>query len=430
MEQNDRRVAKAIGTIAALMLAGCGSGSSGSTANSPAATTGASSAPAVLQARADGTPIDPAIVAADNGFGLNLLNTLVPGAGGNVAISPLSVSLALQILYNGAAGSTQQAMLQTLKLGPLDTQQLNTDNAALQASLIDPDPHVQLTIANSLWIDQAAYLVLPTFIQTDQNYYAATVGDLAGAPANVNAWVDSETHGLIPQILPPNFPPNEFRVAIIANVLYFKGIWTTAFDPTQTRPAPFTLADGSQVSVPMMRQTGPFDYFEGVQQGTPFQALRIPYGEGRMSMLVVLPKAGTSLTSFVAGIDAGTLAGWSGEFHSTQVAIELPRFTASYQASLVGALTSLGMGVAFTQEADFSALASGAVVSDVVHATKIEVDETGTVAAAATVVTVTTTVAGPTPPQMIMDHPFFYAIQDNETEELLFAGVMMNPDQS
>jgi serpin B len=97
---------------------------------------------------------------------------------------------------------------------------------------------------------------------------------------------------------------------------------------------------------------------------------------------------------------------------------------------LVGALTSLGMGVAFSREADFSALASGAFVSDVVHATKIEVDESGTVAAAATVVTVTTSVAGPTPPQMVMDHPFFYAIQDDKTGELLFAGVMMNPDQT
>jgi serine protease inhibitor len=429
MERYHRRLGEAIGAAAALalLLAGCGSSVSVSAISGAMAGTSAS---AVLQARADETPVDPAIVTADNGFGLKLLNTLISGAGGNVAISPLSVSLALQVLYNGAAGSTQQAMSQTLELGPLDTQQLNDDNAGLQASLIDPDPNVQLAIANSLWIDQAEYPVQSTFIQTDQTYYAATIGDLAGAPANVNAWVDSKTEGLIAQILPPNLPPSEFRIAILANVLYFKGSWTTSFDSTQTAPAPF-LTGGTQVSAQMMRQTGPFDYFQGTQQGTSFQAVRIPYGQGRMSMLVVLPTAGTNLTSFLAGLDAGTLASWNAKFQSTQVALQLPRFTASYQASLAGALTSLGMGVVFTpREADLSALAPGATVSYVAHATQVEVDETGTVAAAATVVTVTPTVALPAPAQMVMDHPFFYAIQDDATGALLFVGVMMNPAQT
>ena len=428
MERYHRRLGEAIGAAAALalLLAGCGSSVSVSAISGATAGT---SAPAVFQARADGTPVDPAIVTADNGFGLKLLNTLISGAGGNVAISPLSVSLALQVLYNGAAGSTQQAMSQTLELGPLDTQQLNDDNAGLQASLIDPDPNVQLVIANSLWIDQAKYPVQSTFIQTDQTYYAATIGDLAGAPANVNAWVDSKTEGLIAQILPPNLPPSEFRIAILANVLYFKGSWTTSFDPTQTAPAPF-LTGGTQVSAQMMRQTGSFDYFQGTQQGTPFQAVRIPYGQGRMSMLVVLPTAGTNLTSFLAGLDAGTLASWNAKFQSTQVVLQLPRFTASYQASLAGALTSLGMGVVFSQEADLSALAPGATVSYVAHATQVEVDETGTVAAAATVVTVTPTIALPAPAQMVMDHPFFYAIQDDATGALLFVGVMMNPAQT
>jgi serpin B len=426
----DRSGGGAIGAAAAmlaaaLVLAGCGGGGSGSVAKAAPSDL---AAPAVLQARAAGTPVSPAIVAADNGLGLTLLNTLIPGAnGGNIALSPLSVALALQVLYNGAAGSTQQAMAQTLELGALDLLQLNGDNAALQASLIDPDPEVELTIANSLWIDQATYPVEPQFIQSDENYYAATVGDLAGAPANVNAWVDAETHGLIPEILPPDLPPSEFRVAIIANALYFKGAWTTAFDPAQTAAAPFTLTDGTQVSVPMMRETGSFAYVDGIRQGTAFQAIRIPYGQGRMSFLVVLPAAGTSLAGFASGIDAATLAGWNAELEPTEVALGLPRFSATYQASLKAALSSLGMGVAFTPQADFSALAARALVSDVVHATKIEVDESGTVAAAATVVTVTTSIAGPVPQPMVIDHPFLYAIEDDRTGELLFVGLMMNP---
>jgi serpin B len=149
------------------------------------------------------------------------LTTLLPGDGGNVAISPLSVAIALQVLYNGAQGSTQQAMMQALDLGTLSAQTVNSDNAALQAALVDPDPKVDLTIANSLWLWQSNNPVNPTFTQTDETYYGATIGNLAGAPANVNAWVDTETHGLIPQILPPDLPPSAFRDAIIANALYF-----------------------------------------------------------------------------------------------------------------------------------------------------------------------------------------------------------------
>jgi hypothetical protein len=211
-----------------------------------------------MQAQAANTPVDPAIVTADNTFGLKLFQNLNSGATGNVAIAPISVAMALQIVYNGAAGVTQQGMAQTLQLGSLSTPDLNNDNAALQGSLMNPDPQVQLTIANSLWMHLAVDSVPAAFTQMDQTYYGATVGDLAGAPANVNNWVSTETNGLITNIL-PNI---DYRgvIAVIANVIYFKGQWTTAFDPSQTTPAPFTLADGTQVSVQMMHQSATYGY--------------------------------------------------------------------------------------------------------------------------------------------------------------------------
>jgi len=126
------------------------------------------------------------------------------------------------IVYNGAAGTTQQAIAQTLQLGSLSApSQLNNANAALQASLISADPKVQLTVANSLWMHLSDNSVLPSFTQTDETYNGATVGDLSGAPANVNAWVSNETNGLITQIL-PNEPPDYYSMikAIIANTIY------------------------------------------------------------------------------------------------------------------------------------------------------------------------------------------------------------------
>src|SRR5271165_3435692 len=161
-------------TLAAALLAGCG----GSAVSPAAPPSGGSTPSAVAQAQRAATAVDPAIVAADNAFGLRLLAALLPASNGNnIAISPLA--------------------------------------AALQASLIEADPKVQVTIANSLWIDQGGGMVPPSFTELDQTYYGATIGDLAGAPGNVNAWVDSETHGLIP-VLPP---PGQYFDAIIADVL-------------------------------------------------------------------------------------------------------------------------------------------------------------------------------------------------------------------
>jgi serine protease inhibitor len=420
------RISILIGKLiaAAVMASGCGGGSVSTAPNSSggAAYDGSSMPAAVVEAQKADTAVDPAIVAADNAFGLNVLNNLIAGSTDNIAISPISLSLALHILYNGAAGTTQQAMAQTLQLGDISAQKLNSDNAALQASLTNPDPKVQLTIANSLWINLSSSPVLPSFTQMDETYYGATLGDLSGAPANVNAWVAEKTGGLIADILPPLPPPGGYKVAVIANALYFKGEWTTAFDLGQTAVAAFTLSNGAETSAEMMHQTGTYAYL----QGANFQAIRIPYGQGRLNMLIVLPDPGTTMSRFVAGITNELLTNWDAEFQNSLVSIALPRFTSTYSKSLPSALTSLGMGIAFGQSADFSTLAPGAYVSDVEHKTVVEVDETGTVAAAATAVGVTTTIASPQG-TMTMDHPFLYAIQDSQTGELLFIGVLMDP---
>jgi serine protease inhibitor len=351
-----------------------------------------------------------------------LFKNLNSGASGNLAIAPISVAMALQIVYNGAAGTTQQGMAQTLELGTLSAADLNNANAALQGSLVDPDPQVQLTIANSLWMHLGTNAVQPAFTQMDQTYYGAMVGDLSGAPANVNAWVDTETNGLITQILPnANY---QSVTAVIANVIYFKGQWTQAFDPNQTAPAPFTLADGTQVSAQMMHEAASVGYL----QGANFQALRLPYGQGRMSMLIVLPDPSISLGSFVSGISADTLNGWVAQIQTAYGNVALPRFTSTYGTSLVQPLTTLGMGTAFcsSQQASFPGIGQ-ACISDVEHKTVVEVDETGTVAAGATTITV-----GPTAVQapmfnVTLDHPFLYAIRDDQTGELLFIGTLLNP---
>jgi serine protease inhibitor len=421
-----RRLGTVLGIALVSGLGGCGGASINANSNpmspGPPSSPSSSAPPAVMQAQQANTPVDPAIVTADNTFGLNLFQNLNSGASGNVAIAPISVAMALQIVYNGAGGATQQGMAQTLALGSLSAQDLNTDNAALQGSLLNPDPLVQLTIANSLWMHLDTNTVPAAFTQMDQTYYGATVGDLAGAPANVNSWVSSETDGLITSILPnANYAS---VVAVIANVIYFKGQWSTEFDPSLTAAAPFTLVDGTQVSVAMMHQSATYGYL----QGANFQAVRIPYGAGRLSMLVVMPDAGTSLNSLVANLTPAMLNGWVGQLQTGMGNLSMPKFTTTFGASLVQPLSTLGMQAAFCPDPQASFPGLGlSCIQDVEHKTVVEVDESGTVAAGATTVTLTPT-AVPVPLfTLTLDHPFLYAIRDDQTGELLFIGSMTNP---
>jgi serine protease inhibitor len=432
LEKQERmsRATACVLAVAMIVLPGCDGG--GPAAQSPAQNSTTLPA-AVAKAQADNTHVSPDIVTADNGFGLSVLQALQAKQGPvNLAISPLSLSMALQVLYFGSSGTTQDAMTQTLQLGSLTKQQVNDANAALQASLINPDPQVQLKIANSLWMHQDQNAILPAFTQMDEEFYGATIGDLAGAPDNVNAWVSQQTDGLIPTILPPG---NYAGVAaVIVNAVYFKGQWTSAFDPNSTHSAPFTLTDGTTVPVNMMAQSAMLAYL----RGAGFQMVRLPYGQGRMSMLIVLPDAGTRLADFLAGLTLDSLDTWIGQMQTEYGDVALPKFGIETANEMAPFLSILGMQVAFTcpqsnrsaLAADFSALSPDlACVRSVFHKARIEVDEMGTVAAAATGITVVITTVQQPQFTINMDHPFLYAIRDDDTGELLFVGTLMDPSK-
>jgi serine protease inhibitor len=422
---------KSFSLLAALAaLSACGGGGSMgsmSAATPPASGSGSSSTdasvpPAVASAKAAGTAVDPAIVTADNAFGFALFQNLSAGSSGNIVFSPLSAALVLQIAYNGAQGNSQSAMAQALQLNGMSIATLNSDNAALQASLINPDPMVQFTIANSLWSHLSANPIVPAFSTLDQNYYGATLGDLAQAPAAVNTWITNATDGLITSFA--NEPASYYSglTALLLNAVYFKGQWSEEFDPTKTAASPFTLPDGSQVTAQLMHQSSSYSYVEGAN----FQMARLPYGQGHMSLLMVLPNSGVSLAQLVAGLSIDQMNGAIGQLHSSPGNIAIPKFTVNFAASLVAPLQSLGMGSAFCPSGNLSGLAAGACLSDVTQQTVVEVDETGTTAAAVTGGGVTVT-SVQQPFTMTCDHAFLYAIRDDDSGLLLFIGALANP---
>jgi serine protease inhibitor len=369
---------------------------------------------------------------AINDFGFRLLHTLAGGGRGNVIVSPLSVSLALAMTYNGAAGATQAAMGQTLAISSPKDKDLNHANRELLNTLEQADSSVKMEIANALWA-QSGFQINPQFLKLSADFYDAAVASLdfsqdpAKAADQINAWVKRETHGKIPTIV--RRPDPNTRL-ILTDAVYFKGRWTSPFDKKATRPGKFHLADGSSVDTPMMAQSGRYPYFDT----DTFQAIRLPYGNGRFAMYVFLPRKTAGLPELMGSLDLAHWSDWIGRLRERQGRIVLPRLELNYDSSLNDALKSMGMAVAFdAAKADFSRIhppPPPLFIGDVEHKTYVKVDEEGTEAAAATsvgIVAMNMAVPQAPPFEMIVDHPFFCAVAERQSGVVLFAGLVTTP---
>jgi serpin B len=376
-----------------------------------------------------GDAVDSRLVSANTSFGLKLFAEVVKqDAGKNVFISPASVGLALAMTYNGAVGGTKLAMERALEIQGMNHSELNNAYAQLRQALDSADPKVELRIANSLWAKKGAAFN-PDFIQRDKQFYGADVTALdfgdPGAPATINAWVADKTKGKISHIVDQI---DAQSILFLINAIYFKGKWSIEFDKAKTKEDTFTTGASQQKRVPMMHQSGKYNYYEGKN----FQAVSLPYGDGRASMYIFLPAQGSRLDEFQKELTAANWETWMKQFTQIDGSIAFPRFKVEYEVGLNDALTALGMGIAFDADrADFSGIVQGsgrAYISRVKHKTFAEVNEEGTEAAAVTSVEMRVTSARPQKNfQMIVDRPFFCAIRDNKTGTVLFVGSITDP---
>ena len=375
--------------------------------------------------------IDTPVVRANTQFGFNLFDEIrKTEQDTNIFISPFSVSLALAMTLNGAAGETEQAMTDTLQLQGLDTEAINIGYAALRHTLLTADPKVTLAIANSLWARQGVPFN-QSFLQRNAQFFGAEISTLdftdPRTVETINQWVDTNTNGKITKIFDEINPA---AVLFLINAIYFKGTWQEEFDPSETREGPFHPAKGNVKQVPMMRQERRYPYYRGER----FQAIRLAYGDRQMSMYIFLPDRESDLNSFLENLNAESWENWMSQFHGQDVSLVMPKFKLEYEKNLNDTLKALGMGIAFDPgRADFSRMAplenlgENLYIGEVLHKTFVEVNEEGTEAAAVTSVGVRATSVPPPPIPFTADRPFFFAIRDDQTETVLFMGVVVDP---
>ena len=372
-----------------------------------------------------------ALAEGNTGFALELYHK-IRVADGNLFLSQYSISAALAMTYAGARGETASQMAKVLDLA-LPQDELNPAFSDLQGQLsaLQEKGDIQLSVANSLW-PQAGYPLLSSYVSLVKRYYGVTVtpldyrSDKETARRRINAWVEEQTRNRIKDLIQPGMLDPSTRL-VLANAIYFKGNWSTAFKREATKDIPFYRLAGEPVQVPTMVQREQFGY----EDHGDLQVLELPYAGNGLSMLVLLPKKMDGLPDLEKRLTPENLKKWTNGLARRDVEVFLPRFRMTSRFDLGRTLSSMGMVDAFDRgKADFSGMdgkPGWLYIGVVVHKAFVDVNEEGTEAAAATGVGVKMAALPVRTPVFRADHAFFFLIRHNPTGSILFVGRVLAP---
>ena len=343
----------------------------------------------------------------------------------NVFLSPYSINLALSMTLNGAASTTLTHLHDGLEHEVIAPREINKAYSELTPFLQQLDPRVNFTLATALWHDRRLR-TQPLSSDILSAYYQAHVGELAfgrrKSPAIINKWVSEQTDGQVEALVDELDPDASMYVA---SAVRFAGAWSVPFRPENTAPGIFHLPDGTELTTDMM--VAPRAEYRFLQDDEK-TIIDIPYGNQQYSMTLLMPQRQDSLLSLVRQLDATSFRAYLAQLDTVNSSLYLPRFTIEYQTSLKPTLSRLGMGVAFSDSADFDRLfvdpTAPAPLSDVLHKAVITVNEAGTAAVTSTVTQAQGTRVGNS---VHVDRSFMFFIRENHSGVIVFAGRLNHP---
>ncbi len=396
-------------------------------------------------------PTAAAFRSAQAKFSADLLRTVQEkevNKNANLLVSPVSVSLALGMTMNGAKGQTLEEMQKVLG-DTLTADELNAYYAGWSQRLLKSNPveyykydenylcslvtedSMPVTLANAIWIkeNEDQIHVPERFLQTTKDYYHAAAYKAPfdnSTVDDVNDWCDENTHHMIPKVLDYSDIGRE-TVMLLANALTFEDVWATQYESASVGDGEFHAVTGETRDVKMMY--GEEGTYLNDGRATGFIK---PYRDPRYCFAAVLPNEDISLDDYVADLDGEALNKLLGSAQREKVQTAMPKFSFDYSAKLEDTLKELGMPTAFTRGmANFTGLNDApemaTSIDQVIHKTFIDVSESGTKAAAVTVVTMRAEGVAPIEPEMkyvTLDRPFLFMILDTETNLPIFLGTV------
>ena len=371
-----------------------------------------------------------AVVNPNSEFAIDLYRALGKGGSGkNVFVSPFSISTALAMTYEGSRARTRSQMAEVLRFTMPDVTQQQDFAALLAQTQAAPDKHYKLEVANALW-GQKDYHFEPAFTGAVKDYYGGEfftvdyVRDRDGSVHTINHWVEGKTAGKIVNLLHRDDVSQLTRL-VLTNAIYFKGNWAAQFDIDATLQEPFHLTDGERVQAPMMHQSGTYRYVK--QNG--MAAIELSYADHELSMLAILPEG--DIGQLDQSLTLNEIQRLRARMVEQDVNVVLPRFKFGTRYLLKTVLSAMGMPNAFDEKlADFSGMTGHPelFIDQVIHQARIEVNEEGSEAAAATAVVMNLkAMREESKPVFRADRPFFFFIVHNATGSILFMGRLSNP---
>lgn len=362
-------------------------------------------------------------------FGIDLFKTLVANdPSDNIFISPLSVSMALGMVMNGATGNTAYEMQNTLGFNDMTQEEINMGYKSLMRELQDADDKVEFNIANSVWAKETLSMK-DEFKTAVEEYFEAETASLDFSDPKtldrINTWVADRTNQRITKIIDKIKPQD---VMFLINAVYFNGNWKYEFDPEDTHTSPFYLDETSTVDVEMMEQRGDGNYYID----NTVTMIDLPYGNEAYSMQLIMPtQSNYSLQTFIEKhISASNLTQWDSQLEEGEYIIFIPKIKLEYNRKLIPDLRLLGMNQVFDGGAELYNLfedLDNLFVSDVTHKTFLKVDEEGTEATAATSVTIGMKSGKPT---IRFNKPYVLLIKEKSTGVIPFIGKISRPEFS
>ncbi len=423
-------------TASGLAMAACGGGAPSPTPNPANSDIVQSNLPRDLHPAV--ASADEAKLVADNTtFAFDFYHTLTADSTApNLFYSPFSISIALAMTYNGAAGDTATQMAKALQFdqptktldSAFDELDLALENLGQDVKSTTGHPF-HLNIADSTWGDKS-FTFLPGYLDALSVDYGSNVNvvdfatDPNAARVAINSWVSSETDAKIPNLLPPSAIDSS-TLFVLVNAIYFDAAWATQFQKSSTANHSFSRLDGSIVTVPLMNAGLEST---GYASTAAYQAVDLPYDGNQTSMVVVVPTEG-QFSTVESGLSQSFYQTVTNSLSKQSVQLGLPKFTIQGATiSLKDELAKLGMVDAFSPTANFSAMSrEGVTIGNILHQAFVSVDEEGTQAAASTAVIGVGSVAPIDVATVTVDRPFLFFIRDVASNTVLFAGKITDP---
>jgi serpin B len=368
------------------------------------------------------------MVNGSNGFALNLFRKA--RTDNDMILSPLSITYALGMLNNGAAGETQEQINKVLGFGDFGVKGINNFCQKMLKEAIGLDKLTKVMISNTIFVNQAGgYVLKPDFVSTAKDYYQAEPDCrdfYDGKTLDViNQWGSDHTEGMIPQILSEDeFDPT--FVSYLLNAIYFKGTWMLKFDEKETKDETFDHAGAEKnlLTLPMMHQEKLLYYMEDDN----WQVLKLPYGNGAYMMTLLLPQPGKVLEKEIQNLMVENWEKYQWNREEAIVDVKLPRFESNSSIDLEEVMSALGMPKAFTPAAEFPDFCNvPTYIGLMKQVAKIKVNEEGTEAAAITIIGEKATSVGSEPKRVNFhaNRPFLYIISEESTGAIFFMGQFM-----